>query len=587
MKRSMFVYAIMALVMFVSSVVPMVSAQETKDIVDIAVADGRFTKLVTAVQAAGLAETLKQEGPLTVFAPTDDAFAKLPEGTFESLANNIPALKDILLYHVVAGKVMAADVVKLTSADTALGKPVTVAVKDGSVFVNESQVVITDIEASNGVIHVIDTVLLPPADEMTLPTIVDIAVADGRFTKLVTAVQAAGLVDALTADNPLTVFAPTDDAFAKLPEGTFESLANNVPALTDILLYHVVPGKVMAADVVTLTTADTLLGKPVNIAVKDGAVFVNDSQVVITDIEASNGVIHVIDTVLLPPAEAKPMAEPPTLDIVDTAVADGRFTTLVSAVQKAELADDLKSGGPYTVFAPTDEAFAKLPKETLDAVVADFETLNNVILYHLAAGKFHAEEVTKMASLQTMLGQPASIAVHGDGAVTINDARILITDIETTNGVIHVIDTVLIPPASHGAAAPDIVDAAVSDGRFTTLVAAVQQAGLVQMLKGVVPFTVFAPTDEAFKKLPEGTIPALLADVPTLTKILAYHVSDGKLMAASVAQLESISTLSGLPLAVKLEGDKVMLNDSQVVITDIETSNGVIHVIDTVLIPPM
>lgn len=586
MKRSLFVYAILAFVMVAVSVAPMVSAQEKKDIVDIAVADGRFTKLVTAVQAAELVEALKQEGPLTVFAPTDDAFAKLPEGTFESLANNIPALKDILLYHVVAGKVMAADVVKLISADTLLGKPVTVAVKDGNVFINESQVIIADIEAANGVIHVIDTVLLPPAEEMTQPTIVDIAVADGRFTKLVTAVQAAGLVDALKGNDPVTVFAPTDDAFAKLPEGTFESLANNIPALTDILLYHVVPGKVMAADVVNLTSADTLLGKPVNIAVRDGAVFVNDSQVIITDIEAANGVIHVIDMVLLPPAEEKPKTQPPTLDIVDTAVADGRFTTLVSAVQKAELADDLKSGGPYTVFAPTDDAFAKLPKETLQAVVADFETLNNIILYHVVAGRFHAEEVVKQTALQTMLGQPLSVAVHGDGAVTVNDARIVITDIETTNGVIHVIDTVLIPSTAHGAATADIVDAAVGDGRFTTLVAAVQAAGLVNTLKGVGPFTVFAPTDDAFKKLPEGAVEGLLANIPALTKVLTYHVADGKLMASDVVRLESISTLSGLPLSVKVEGDKVMINDSQVIITDIETSNGVIHVIDSVLLPP-
>ncbi len=139
------------------------AAPKPMDIVDIAVADGRFTKLVTAVQAAGLVETLKGAGPFTVFAPTDDAFAKLPEGTFEALAANIPQLKDILLYHVVPGKVMAADVVKLTSADTALGKPVTIKVEGGKVMINEATVLITDIEASNGVIHVIDTVILPPA----------------------------------------------------------------------------------------------------------------------------------------------------------------------------------------------------------------------------------------------------------------------------------------------------------------------------------------------------------------------------------------------------------------------------------------
>jgi uncharacterized surface protein with fasciclin (FAS1) repeats len=141
------------------------SNQADQDIVDIAIENGSFTTLVTAVEAAGLVDTLKGEGPFTVFAPTDDAFNALPEGTIPALLNDIPALTDILLYHVVPGKVMAAEVVTLSSADTALGKPLAIRVEDGNVFVNDAQVVITDIEASNGVIHVVDTVIIPPADE--------------------------------------------------------------------------------------------------------------------------------------------------------------------------------------------------------------------------------------------------------------------------------------------------------------------------------------------------------------------------------------------------------------------------------------
>jgi transforming growth factor-beta-induced protein len=133
-----------------------------KDIVEIAMGDNRFTTLVAAVKAANLVETLKGKGPFTVFAPTDDAFKKLPAGTVEGLLKDIPTLKNILLFHVVSGKVMAADVVKLTSANTVLGKPVAVNVTNGKVSVNNANVVITDIEASNGVIHVIDSVLLPP-----------------------------------------------------------------------------------------------------------------------------------------------------------------------------------------------------------------------------------------------------------------------------------------------------------------------------------------------------------------------------------------------------------------------------------------
>ena len=131
------------------------------DIVDTAVAAGSFTTLVTAVQAAGLVETLKGEGPFTVFAPTDAAFAALPEGTLEGLLADIPALTDILLYHVVPGKVMAADVVSLTSATTAQGSDLAILVEDGKVMINDAMVITTDIETSNGVIHVIDAVLIP------------------------------------------------------------------------------------------------------------------------------------------------------------------------------------------------------------------------------------------------------------------------------------------------------------------------------------------------------------------------------------------------------------------------------------------
>jgi len=308
---SILLVAILALAACAPQATPVPTAEPTaipepelSDIVDTAVADGRFTTLAAALGAADLVDTLKGEGPFTVFAPTDDAFAKLPEGTVATLLlpENLEQLKSILLYHVVSGKVPAADVVTLTSADTVLGEPVSIKVDMGKVYLNDTvEVIITDVEASNGIIHVIDSVLLPPAK---LVDIVDTAVADGRFTTLAAALGAADLIDTLKGEGPFTVFAPTDDAFAKLPEGTVETLLlpENLEQLKSILLYHVVSGKVMAADVVTLTSADTVLGQAVTIKVEDGKVYLNDTiEVIITDVEASNGVIHVIDAVLLPP----------------------------------------------------------------------------------------------------------------------------------------------------------------------------------------------------------------------------------------------------------------------------------------------
>jgi uncharacterized surface protein with fasciclin (FAS1) repeats len=282
-------------------------AEQAKDIVDTAVEADGFKTLVAAVQAAGLVDTLKGEGPFTVFAPTDEAFAKLPAGTLEDLLKpeSKGKLTAILRYHVVPGKVLAADVVELDSAKTVQGAEVAITVDGGNVKLNEANVTATDIECANGVIHVIDSVILPPGPEAEAKDIVDTAVAADGFKTLVAAVQAAGLVETLKGEGPFTVFAPTDAAFAKLPDGTLDELLKpeSKDKLTSILTYHVVPGKVMAADVVNVDSAKTVQGGEVAITVDGANVKVDGANVTATDIQCSNGVIHVIDAVILPKSE--------------------------------------------------------------------------------------------------------------------------------------------------------------------------------------------------------------------------------------------------------------------------------------------
>lgn len=263
-----------------------------KDIVDTAVSAGSFKTLAAAIKAAGLAETLKGKGPFTVFAPTDEAFAKLPEGTVEGLLKNPPKLRQVLKHHVVAGNVAARDVVKVESVKTLIGQTLPIDASDG-VKVGSAKVSKADVACSNGVIHVIDTVLLPKDD------ILDVAGNAGSFKTLLKAVEAAGLSDTLRGEGPFTVFAPTDEAFAKLPKGTLEGLLKDLPKLKRILLYHVVPGKHLAADVVKMDKAKTAEGQSVRIRTSDG-VKVDDANVVKTDVHAANGVIHVIDAVILP-----------------------------------------------------------------------------------------------------------------------------------------------------------------------------------------------------------------------------------------------------------------------------------------------
>ncbi len=270
-------------------------SSQPKDIVDTAINAGSFSTLVTALEAANLVDTLKGAGPFTVFAPTDDAFNALPTGVLDDLLGNVTALTEVLTYHVVAGKYMAADVVALTSLTTIQGDDLAITVTGTTVQIDGATVVQTDIEASNGVIHVIDMVVVPGG----ILDIVQTAQYAGSFSTLVTALEAADLVDVLKGDEPFTVFAPTDDAFAALPQGVLDDLLADQTALTEVLTYHVVTGRYMAADVVALTSLTTIQGGNLTITMSNG-VKIDSANIVLTDIECRNGVIHAIDAVLMP-----------------------------------------------------------------------------------------------------------------------------------------------------------------------------------------------------------------------------------------------------------------------------------------------
>jgi len=291
-----------------------------------------------------------------------------------------------------------------------------------------------------------------------------------------------------------------------------------------------------------------------------------------------------------PVAAPAPTEAPEMKNIVETAIAAGSFNTLVAAVSAAGLADTLSGEGPFTVFAPTDEAFAALPAGTVDALLADpTGDLTQILLYHVLGMKAMAADVTDGLEVETLQGSTVKFSVK-DGNVMINDAMIIAFDVEASNGVIHVIDAVIIPPAGEEAAMPEmknIVETAVAAGNFNTLVAAVSAAGLADTLSGEGPFTVFAPTDEAFAALPAGTVDALLAD-PTgdLTQILLYHVLGMKAMAADVTDGLEVETLQGSTVKFSIKDGNVMINDAMIIAFDVEASNGVIHVIDAVIMPP-
>jgi transforming growth factor-beta-induced protein len=295
-------------------------------IVEIASGNPDFSTLVDLVVAADLAGTLSGDGPFTVFAPTNEAFAAVPAELLEALGGDTEALAKVLLYHVVVGAAVTSDMVAPGPVEMGDGSSATLSADGGSLFIDGAEIVATDIIASNGVIHVIDAVIVPAdldveallgsgdegaQDDMTdemagdemAGDIVDVAVEAGAFTTLVTAVTTAELVETLASEGPFTVFAPTDEAFEALPEGLVEALLlpENRDVLVQILLYHVVVGAAVTSDMVAPGEVEMASEDVATLSAdENGNLFIDDAQIVAVDVMASNGVIHVINAVLVP-----------------------------------------------------------------------------------------------------------------------------------------------------------------------------------------------------------------------------------------------------------------------------------------------
>jgi len=548
--------------------------QET--IVDVASSDDTYSTLVAALQKADLASTLQGDGPFTVFAPTNEAFANLLQDLGVSSLDDLTAdqLEPILLYHVVSGKVMSSDLsngyVKSLSPGPGNTQADILVNTDNGVSLNSSSnVTAADVEASNGVIHQIDEVILPP-------NVVDLASGNSDFSTLVDAVVKADLVETLQGEGPFTIFAPTNQAFQDLLNELGASSLDDLSKkdLLPILTYHVVSGNVLSADL-SSGNVTTVGGKDIAIEVGNSVTINGSSNVTAVDIQGTNGVIHVIDEVLLPEDAPK--------NIVETAMADEQFSVLVDALSKADLVGALEGDGPFTVFAPTNQAFQNLLNElgasSLDDVPVD--QLESILLYHVVSGKVMSGDLST-GYVSTLSGGPndtyASLLAEVDGGVTLNgSSTVTAADVEATNGVIHVIDEVLLPP--------NVVDIAINNSSFSILVDAVVKAELVETLSGDGPFTVFAPTNAAFEdlftELGVNGISDLTKD--DLVPILQYHVVSGNVRSGDLSS-GTVSTLNG-DITVDV-GDNVTINsDATVTLPDVQGTNGVVHVIDKVLVP--
>lgn len=429
---------------------------ESTTIVDLAVATPDLSNLVAALERASLVSALEADGPFTVFAPTNAAFSDfLAANNFASLEDvPVDLLTDVLLNHVVSGENFASSLssgyASSLSTAGAGGNNLSLYIDTSSgVVVNgTSTVTAADIDASNGVIHIIDAVI-------GLPDIVDHAVSNPNLTELVGALTANGnttFTTLLSDDNEeFTVFAPVNDAFA-----SFTNPNNN--ELDNILSNHVIVGTAaFSAGLSTSyvsTAAANVDGDAISLYINtEGGVTLNGSSTVAAaDIVATNGVIHAVDAVI----------DIPT--VVTFAVADATFVPLVTALTTATPATDfvttLSGDGPFTVFAPTDVAFQALLDSNMDwNEVGDIEEglLTSVLLHHVVSGNIRSGDLTDGISPGTLEGDAITINLPGtgDNIADVTDGAgnsgigIVVVDVQAGNGVIHVVNTVLIPDTTN------------------------------------------------------------------------------------------------------------------------------------------
>ncbi|GMQ29827.1 fasciclin domain-containing protein [Algoriphagus confluentis] len=582
--------------------------------------DAGLTTLVTAVRAIpGLEATLQDQAAITVFAPTNEAFANALTAFGATDLNDLVAklggaanLQTVLGFHVVPAVAFSRNLNEENTFTTLAGQTLRVRSTPGLVTVTDAEgnvatVVQADVEIENGVVHVIDRVLIPNID-LPKPTLVEAATEAG-LTTLLTAVTAVdGLANALLSAPAITVFAPTNEAFAAALQVFGASDLNELVVkiggaenLEKVLGFHVVPAVAFSTDLGASNTFTTLSGQEITVERSGNTVTVIDqlgrtAQVVAADVEIANGVVHVINGVMLPDLMLP--------NIVQAAQAAG-LSVLLDAVTAANLGNALLNAEAITVFAPTNEAFVAALQafnaadlNQLVARIGGIENLQTVLGFHVVPAVAFSTDLAATNTFTTLAGQELTVTSSASG-VTVTDAlgntaNVVAADVAIANGVVHVIDGVLLPELD----LPNVVEAAQA-ANLTVLLDAVTAAGLGGTLLEQEAMTVFAPTNQAFLNLLDelnlGSLQALIntLGVDAVTKVLGFHVVPATAFSFDLAEgAQEVPTLAGENLTVTRTGNNVTVTDAagntyNVVVANVAIENGVVHVIDGVVLPTL
>lgn len=384
---------------------------------------------------------------------------------------------------------------------------------------------------------------------------------------LVDALSESDLVDKLTQGGPFTVFAPVGKAFEKL-------IALNTSSISFILLHHVIEGRIGEADFEDNLVLNTLLGhQQIRInKFRNGLLTVNCVPMVQIDRETTNGFIHTIESFIVPTAQNT---------ITDILVREPHLSRLATVLVKARLGPWLRGVGPFTLLAPTDEAFDAIPREDYEAIFANSDVLDSILQLHVLEGIWCSSSLVIESHVSPILrGGSLEVTCNGS-AVTVGGARIIRADVAATNGFVHLIDKVLLPNE-----AKSLASLSKELGLFETIQLA-KLAGLENMFVNGAKFTVFAPTDAAIRALPNETLQEVLNDPASAYNLLMGHMVTGEYLSRHFFDKQSLPTLAQMrPLQVTIFPKKMLVDGATIVNANNVGRNGVIHVIDRVIIPP-
>ncbi|XP_047741198.1 periostin [Hyalella azteca] len=562
-----------------------------KNVLDTAAAAG-LTDLVSWIDVADLDEKLREDGPHTLFAPTNAAFGRLPPALVWRLKTDDEFLRSVLEYHVAPGRWAVVDLAARGQTTSMQGEDIQVAV--GRNRLGRSQLLIlqknanatvigANMAASNGIVHAINRVLLPPSLQPE-PSIEDLMLRAGNLNTFLGLVESADMMSTLREGGPLTLFAPTDDAFNSVDPSILRQLRREPRLLKAVILSHIVNKDLSSFDLRTKTVELNSLGELIVFRTVGSVVLVNTARLLQEDLIAQNGALHIISDLLLPSINALGSQGLPSKSNLLEELQMNGLTIFTDLVKKSGMALIFQNGDPLTSFAPSNKALSSLPRQEVRRLTEDLDHLRKVVSRHILAEVLPTGSFVPDSLKNNFAGEKIRINVYkrpraGD-VYTANGVQLTVLDERGSNGILHIIDGIL-PPANHTA-----IETLQSQLRFSTFLSGLQASDLIATLKsgewsaGVRPHRYTQVRWVVCRRQTSSPHSSQVSGLQA-SDLIATLKSGG--WSAGVRPHRHTQLRTGLGsdghILVSAGGGKV----TKVIETDIVVSNGVIHVVDTVL----